>query len=73
MRVVGLLLLSISFAAAVHHIQPGSENGLPEGQGGILGIGAATFLQSHFSTAGTRLVLMTAMLIGLILVPMIWC
>jgi len=67
MRVVGLLLLSISFAAAVHHIQPGSENGLPEGQGGILGIGAATFLQSHFSTAGTRLVLMTAMLIGLIL------
>jgi S-DNA-T family DNA segregation ATPase FtsK/SpoIIIE len=68
MRVVGLLLLSIAFAAAVHHIQPGSENGLPEGQGGILGIGAATFLQAHFSTAGTRLVLMTAMLIGLILV-----
>jgi S-DNA-T family DNA segregation ATPase FtsK/SpoIIIE len=68
MRVVGLLLLSIAFAAAVHHIQPGSENGLPEGQGGILGIGAATFLQAHFSTAGTRLVLLTAMLIGLILV-----
>jgi S-DNA-T family DNA segregation ATPase FtsK/SpoIIIE len=68
MRVVGLLLLSIAFAAAVHHLQPGSENGLPEGQGGILGIGAATFLQAHFSTAGTRLVLMTAMLIGLILV-----
>jgi len=68
MRVIGLLLLSIAFAAAVHHLQPGSENGLPEGQGGILGIGAATYLQSHFSTAGTRLVLLTAMLIGLILV-----
>jgi S-DNA-T family DNA segregation ATPase FtsK/SpoIIIE len=68
MRAVGLLLLSISFAAAVHHLEPGSENGLPEGQGGILGIGAATYLQSHFSTAGTRLVLLTSMLIGLILV-----
>jgi S-DNA-T family DNA segregation ATPase FtsK/SpoIIIE len=68
MRAIGLLLLSISFAAAVHHLQPGSENGLPEGQGGILGIGAATYLQSHFSTAGTRLVLLTSMLIGLILV-----
>jgi S-DNA-T family DNA segregation ATPase FtsK/SpoIIIE len=68
MRAVGLLLLSISFAAAVHSLQPGSENGFPEGQGGILGIGAATYLQAHFSTAGTRLVLLTAMLIGLILV-----
>src|SRR5206468_2946107 len=57
----------IGFAAAVHHFKPGSENGFPEGQGGILGIGAASFLQSHFSTAGTRLVLLTAILIGLLL------
>jgi S-DNA-T family DNA segregation ATPase FtsK/SpoIIIE len=68
MRAIGLLLLSISFAAIVHHFEPGSENGLPEGQGGILGIGAATYLQTHFSGAGTCLVLITAMLIGLILV-----
>jgi S-DNA-T family DNA segregation ATPase FtsK/SpoIIIE len=68
MRAIGLLLLSIAFAATVHHFEPGSENGLPEGQGGILGIGAATYLQSHFSGAGTCLVLLTAMLIGLILV-----
>ena len=39
MRAIGLLLLSISFAAMVHHFEPGSENGLPEGQGGILGLG----------------------------------
>ncbi len=68
MRAIGLLLLSIAFAATVHHFEPGSENGLPEGQGGILGIGAATYLQAHFSGAGTCLVLLTAMLIGLILV-----
>ncbi len=67
MRTVGLILLAVAFAAAVNHVQPGSENGLPEGQGGILGIGAATFLQAHFSTAGTRLVLATAILVGLLL------
>jgi S-DNA-T family DNA segregation ATPase FtsK/SpoIIIE len=68
MRAIGLLLLSIAFAAMVHHFEPGSQNGLPEGQGGILGIGAATYLQTHFSTAGTRLILLTAMVIGLVLV-----
>ncbi|HSV14371.1 MAG TPA: DNA translocase FtsK 4TM domain-containing protein, partial [Tepidisphaeraceae bacterium] len=67
MRAIGLLLLSIAFAAAVHHFKPGSENGFPEGQGGVLGIGAASFLQAHFSTAGTRLVLLTAILIGMLL------
>ena len=67
MRTVGLVLLAVSFAAAIHGFQPGSETGLPEGQGGILGIGAATFLQAHFSTAGTRLVLATAILVGLLL------
>jgi S-DNA-T family DNA segregation ATPase FtsK/SpoIIIE len=67
MRAIGLLLLSIAFAAAVHHFKPGSENGFPEGQGGILGIGAASLLQSHFGTAGTRLVLLTAILIGMLL------
>jgi len=67
MRVIGLLLGSVAFAAAIHHFHPGSENGLPEGQGGILGIGAATYLQHHLSAAGTTLVLLVAMLIGLLL------
>jgi DNA segregation ATPase FtsK/SpoIIIE, S-DNA-T family len=67
MRVFGLVLLSVSFAAAVHHFQPGSANGFPEGQGGILGIGAATFLQLHFGIAGTRMVLLTAIIVGLLL------
>jgi S-DNA-T family DNA segregation ATPase FtsK/SpoIIIE len=67
MRTVGLILLAVAFAASVHQFQPGTDNGLPEGQGGILGIGAATFLQAHFSTAGTHLVLGTALLVGLLL------
>src|SRR4051812_21577849 len=67
LRVVGLLLLSTAFAATVHHLRPGSMNGFPEGHGGLLGITASTFLQSHFSIWGTRLILLTGMFIGLLL------
>jgi DNA segregation ATPase FtsK/SpoIIIE, S-DNA-T family len=67
LRAGGLALLSIAFAALVHNIIPGSNSGFPEGHGGLIGISAAAFLQSHFSTIGTRLVLLTAMLIGLLL------
>ena len=64
---IRLLLLSMAFAAAVHHIKPGSMNGFPEGHGGLLGITASTFLQSHFSVWGTRLILFTGLLVGLLL------
>jgi len=67
LRVAGLLILSIAFATTVHHFKPGSRSGFPEGQGGVIGIGTAAFLQTHFSTVGTRLVLLTAILIGLLL------
>ena len=59
MRAIGLLLLAVAFAAAVHHFSPGSADGLPEGRGGVVGIAAAAFLQHYFGTIGTRLVLLT--------------
>jgi S-DNA-T family DNA segregation ATPase FtsK/SpoIIIE len=68
LRAVGLLLLTIAFSAVVHNIKPGSSSAFPEGHGGIVGIGASTYLQSHFSTVGTRLILLTGILIGLLLV-----
>ena len=67
MRGIGLLLLTVAFAAAVHHFKPGSYDGFPEGRGGIVGIGAATVLEHYFSTVGTRLILVTAALVGLLL------
>jgi S-DNA-T family DNA segregation ATPase FtsK/SpoIIIE len=67
LRTIGLLLLSIAFAAVIHHLRPGSASAFPEGHGGIVGIGTSTWLQAHFSTVGTRLILLTAMLIGLLL------
>lgn len=67
LRVVGLAVLTIAFSAAVHHLKPGSPTGLPEGHGGVVGISASSFLHSHFSVTGTRLVLVTALLVGLFL------
>jgi DNA segregation ATPase FtsK/SpoIIIE, S-DNA-T family len=67
MRGVGLLLLTIAFAAAVHHFKPGSYDSFPEGRGGIVGISTATVLQHYFSTVGTRLILLTTALVGLLL------
>ncbi|MDB5297982.1 MAG: ftsK 2, partial [Phycisphaerales bacterium] len=67
MRAVGLTLVAVAFAAGVNHFWPGSPAGLPEGRGGVLGIGAAGFLHKYFSTAGTLLLLGLALLIGLLL------
>ncbi|HEX4796729.1 MAG TPA: DNA translocase FtsK 4TM domain-containing protein [Humisphaera sp.] len=67
MRAVGLVLLAVAFAAAVHHLRPGEYTGFPEGQGGIIGIGSAHFLQRYFSIAGSRLILAVTFLVGLLL------
>ncbi len=57
MRIIGLTLVSVAFAAAVHHLWPGSATSFPEGNGGWVGISASSYLQNHFNTVGTRLVL----------------
>ncbi|HET6246943.1 MAG TPA: DNA translocase FtsK 4TM domain-containing protein [Tepidisphaeraceae bacterium] len=67
MRAIGLVLLAAAFAAIVHHFKPGSYDGMPEGSGGYIGIGAAHFLQHYFSIWGTRLILLMSMLVGLLL------
>jgi len=67
LRLIGLALMCTTFSAFIHHFAPGTRSGLPEGQGGFIGIGTAAFLQDHFSTVGTRLVLLTGMIIGLLL------
>jgi S-DNA-T family DNA segregation ATPase FtsK/SpoIIIE len=67
LRAIGLLLVCIAFAAAVHHIRPGWSSGMPEGSGGIIGIGLSAFLQTHFNTVGTRLVLASTIIVGLLL------
>ncbi len=67
LRVIGLALLAVAFAAVTHMVRPGSKIGFPEGNGGILGIGAASFLQGRCSTVLTGLILICTFLVGLLL------
>jgi S-DNA-T family DNA segregation ATPase FtsK/SpoIIIE len=67
LRTVGIALLSVAFASAVHLIRPGAANSLPEGTGGLIGIGTAGFLHSHCNALVTSLILACAFLVGLLL------
>jgi S-DNA-T family DNA segregation ATPase FtsK/SpoIIIE len=67
LRLTGLLILAVGFAALVHNLIPGSPSGFPEGHGGVIGIAASSYLQNHLNTVGTRLALITAILLGLLL------
>ena len=67
LRLIGITLLAVGFGAVIHCISAGSPSGMPEGNGGVMGIASAHYLQTHFNTGGTMLVLTVAMLVGLIL------
>ena len=67
LRTAGLALVCTAFAAIVHHLMPGSRGGLPEGQGGFLGIATASYLESNLGIVGARLALVCAMIVGLLL------
>jgi S-DNA-T family DNA segregation ATPase FtsK/SpoIIIE len=67
LRLIGLGLLAVAFAAVVYLVKPGTRSGLPEGNGGILGIGAASFLRLHCSGMLTGLILVCSLLVGLLL------
>jgi DNA segregation ATPase FtsK/SpoIIIE, S-DNA-T family len=67
LRAAGLALVCTAFAAIVHYLIPGSPRGLPEGQGGLLGIAAASYLESNLGIVGARLALMCAIVVGLLL------
>ncbi len=67
LRAIGIVVLAVAFGAIVHQLSGGSVRGLPEGNGGVMGIASAHFLQTHFNKIGSLLVLASAMIVGLIL------
>jgi DNA segregation ATPase FtsK/SpoIIIE, S-DNA-T family len=67
LRAIGIVVLAVAFGAIVHQISGGSMKSLPEGNGGVMGIASAHFLQAHFNKVGAMLVLISAMIVGLIL------
>jgi S-DNA-T family DNA segregation ATPase FtsK/SpoIIIE len=67
LRTIGIIVLAISMGAIVHQLSGGSLGGMPEGNGGIMGIATSHFLHAHFNTVGALLALASTMLVGLIL------
>jgi S-DNA-T family DNA segregation ATPase FtsK/SpoIIIE len=67
LRTIGVALLSVAFASAIHLIRPGTRDALPEGTGGLIGISASGFLRAHCNALVTSLILACAFLVGLLL------
>ncbi|AQT67316.1 Stage III sporulation protein E [Anaerohalosphaera lusitana] len=74
LRAIGLALLIIAASATVHLIDPYSRqgvpalgNGLPIGNGGIIGVSIGHFLQENVAALGTFIIMASAWLVGAIL------
>ncbi len=67
LRVLGVAFLVAGTAASVRMVAPGSAASLPHGNGGIIGIAAVHFLRLHCSSAGTALIVICSIGIGLLL------
>src|SRR5437764_9383400 len=67
LRTIGIALLSVAFASAVHLIRPGSNDALPAATAGLIGISASGCLKSHCNTLLTSLILLCAFTVGLLL------
>ncbi len=67
LRVIGVAFLVAGTAASVRMVAPGTTDSLPHGNGGIVGIAIVHALGGHCSTAGTALIILCGMAIGLLL------
>ncbi len=68
LRICGLTLLAVAFSSSYYCFWPELKFSFPHGSGGILGVAAILYLQSHFALLGTFILLMAAWFVGLILV-----
>jgi len=67
LRVLGVGFLVAGVAASVRMVSPGGANSLPHGNGGIVGIALVHFLRQHCSSAGTALIILSGIGVGLLL------
>jgi len=67
LRMIGVSLLVTVTSTTVAMISPESTGGLTEGNGGVLGIATLAALQRYFSSAGSALILLCSLVVGLLL------
>lgn len=66
LRAIGLTLVAVAMGAITNLLAPGA-GGMPEGSGGVLGIGTSSYLAAHFNKIGTALILVVSFLLGVLL------
>jgi len=67
LRLVGVAFLAAGTAASVRMVAPGGAEALPHGNGGVVGIAIVHALSQQCSTAGTALIILCGIAIGLLL------
>jgi S-DNA-T family DNA segregation ATPase FtsK/SpoIIIE len=67
LRTIGLMLVTAAASSSFYLMRPHSVFSFPMGSGGILGIGAAEFLRSHFALPGTFILITATWVVGTIL------
>ncbi|MHC4157974.1 MAG: FtsK/SpoIIIE family DNA translocase [Planctomycetota bacterium] len=67
LRAIGLGLLTVAASSSFYCLWPYKVYNFPIGSGGVLGVGAAEFLRSHFATLGTFILIAATWIVGIIL------
>ncbi len=67
LRAIGLVLVTVAASSSFYLIWPYSVFNFPMGSGGVLGVGAAEFLRSHFAFLGTFIMVTATWVVGVVL------
>jgi S-DNA-T family DNA segregation ATPase FtsK/SpoIIIE len=68
LRAIGMGLLTTAASSSFYLFWPYQLFDFPIGSGGLLGVGATTFLRSYFATLGTFILIIATWIVGIILV-----
>ncbi|MDD5063548.1 MAG: DNA translocase FtsK 4TM domain-containing protein [Phycisphaerae bacterium] len=67
LRTIGLLLVTAAASSSFYLLLPHGVFSFPMGSGGVLGVGAAEFLRSHFALLGTFILITATWVVGVVL------
>jgi S-DNA-T family DNA segregation ATPase FtsK/SpoIIIE len=68
MWMIGLALVTIAASTSFYCLWPHHVFNFPAGSGGVLGVGAAQFLRSHFAGLGTFILVTAIWIVGTLLI-----
>jgi len=67
LRIIGLSLLTVAASCSFYCFWPFEIYSFPMGSGGMIGVGAARFLEKHFALLGTYILITATWVVGFVL------